>query len=128
MTRCHDRRGAEQSFDALLEALTERVVERVLERLDHHARTASDRAWYTQRDSPLGRRQFLEAARTGAFPSTKRGKLVLARRDDVDRWLLDARRTPSPSARDAVEGELSDEALLAANGLMLAPAHAARKR
>jgi hypothetical protein len=38
---------------------------------------------FNQNTSPLKRRQFLEAARAGKFPSTKIGSLVTAKRADV---------------------------------------------
>ena len=43
--------------------------------------------YVTQHTSPLGKRRFLNAARRGEFPSTRKGKLVLATKSDLDAWL-----------------------------------------
>ena len=44
-------------------------------------------AYYNQHTSPLGRRGHLDAAARGDFPAWKVGKLVLARTDDVHRFI-----------------------------------------
>jgi hypothetical protein len=47
-----------------------------------------------QYTSPLGKRRHLEAARRGAFPVTRHGRLVLARRADVDAYRMKPRPGP----------------------------------
>lgn len=114
--------GRSRDLDAVLEQAIELVAERVVARLG----VTPTHDYYDQHSSPVGRRRFLEAARRGAFPSTKRGKLVLARRADVDTWITAGRRAPPQVHAD--EAELSDEDLLAANGIVLAPVHGKLKR
>lgn len=64
---------------------------------ERQANAAATSEFYSQHDSPLGKRRFLEAARAGAFPSSKRGKLVLAKRADVDAWIAAAERDVKPA-------------------------------
>jgi hypothetical protein len=99
----------------LFEALADLVADKLAERLAARALDAAP--FYDADTAPVKRRQFLEAARRGDFPSFKRGKRVLARREDVDRWIESgARARPDPApARD----EASDEDLLARSGLLL---------
>jgi hypothetical protein len=59
----------------------------------------------------LPRREFLEAARAGAFPCTKVRRVVIARTEDVARW-LDGRRAP----RRASGTRSSEDAALARVG------------
>ena len=110
----HTRRSPE-TVDAVLDLFVDMVADRVVARLG--ATPAND--YYDQRTSPLGRRRFLEAARRGAFPATKRGKLVLARRTDVDAWIAAGHR--APAVLTSPSEDLSDEALLAASGVVLEP-------
>lgn len=49
-------------------------------------------------DLPLPRRTYLRAARDGRFPARRDGKLVLARREDLDRYIANL---PLRSARAA---------------------------
>lgn len=103
-----------------IDALFTRFVEEVAARVADHLRD-NEGAYYTQKDNPLGRRPFLEAARRGDFVSMKRGKLVCARREDVDRWIADGQRpvTARSAAVDA-PGILSDahlDAMLADAGI-----------
>lgn len=122
MNRLRAAPASVTTADAVLDLIVEMVAERVVARLG----STPTNEYYDQRTSPLGRRRFLEAARRGAFPSTKQGKLVLARRADVDRWIATARRAPVevPESDD----ELSDEGLFAASGVVLAPAPGKVKR
>ena len=77
--------------------------------------------YYDQNNNPLGKRRFLEAARRGAFPSTKQGKLVLAARPDVDSWIASGRRPKgTASAASGSSNTLSDvdlDKLLASGGV-----------
>ncbi len=122
MSRVRAALATATTADAVLDLLVDMVAERVVARLA--VSTTND--FYDQRTSPLGRRRFLEAARRGEFPSTKRGKLVLARRADVDAWIAMGRRAP-PEVPEASD-ELSDEDLLVASGVVLAPAPRKVKR
>lgn len=82
--------------------------------------------YYNQNNNPLGKRRFLEAARRGDFPSSKDGKLVLARRDDVDRWLASRTR---PSANREKEDRGDDvDALLAGAGIVASGVTSPRRR
>jgi hypothetical protein len=106
--------------DDVLDLLADLVAERVIARLGEVPQGGHE--YYDQRLNPLGRRRFLEAARRGAFPSTKQGKLVLARRADVDAWIASSKRDTQVSTASTAEGDaLSDEDLLAASGVVLAP-------
>ena len=77
-------------LDGLVDALADRIAERIQARLGQRPR------YYDAADNPLGsKRSFLDAARRGEFPSFRRGKRVLARREDVDAWLeAGERRSP----------------------------------
>lgn len=100
--------------EAALALLADYVADRVLARLVERPRVAHD--YYDQRSNPLGKRRFLEAARRGAFPSTRCGRLVLARREDVDRWLASRTRAkPMTATRDDddLEKLLADAGLVA---------------
>jgi hypothetical protein len=44
-------------------------------------------AFYDQYSCPAGSNAFLRAAKAGAFPTYRPGKRLLARREDVDRWI-----------------------------------------
>ena len=103
------------SADHVLDLLVDMVADRVVARLG----TTPANDYYDQHASPVGKRRVLEAARRGAFASMKRGKLVLARRVDVDAWIRAGHRTPR-SVSPMSETD-SDEALLHANGIVLAP-------
>lgn len=48
---------------------------------------ASDPAFYSQANSPLGRRRHLELARCGTLRAKKVGRLVLVARDDVHAFI-----------------------------------------
>jgi excisionase family DNA binding protein len=62
--------------------------EALLPYLREHLQPATPKPeFYSQLDSPLGKRRHLEAARRGALRATKVGRLVLARRDDVDAFI-----------------------------------------
>ncbi len=77
-------------FDELVDAIARKVVE--LQRTPDY---------YTPTDAPIKKRAFLEAARRGDFPSSKLGKLVIAKRADVDAWIATKRR--QTAANDTVD-------------------------
>lgn len=60
--------------------------------------------YYSQRDSPLGRRRHLELARNGAIPRKKVGRLILSPREAVHAF-IDAH------APRAATSEVSDDVL-----------------
>ncbi|NUQ76819.1 MAG: hypothetical protein HUU21_25065 [Polyangiaceae bacterium] len=97
-------------LDALLDELADRVAERITQRIGKGIPTASGSEYYSANNNPLGsQRAFLDAARRKDFPSFKPGRTVLARREDVDRWIESHPRTrhePSsdnPTDRDLLE-------------------------
>jgi hypothetical protein len=53
----------------------------------HFEQPTDQREFYSQCDNPLGRRQHLEVARSGAVQSYKVGRLVLVRRDEMRRFI-----------------------------------------
>jgi hypothetical protein len=108
-------------LDHLLDELAERVAERVYNRVSaSDASSTAGAGWYDQQSSPLGKRRFLEAARRGAFPATRKGKLVLALRADVDAWITESTRA-APAANDergAGRAEEDTDALLRSAGVL----------
>jgi hypothetical protein len=77
-------------FDALADLIVDRLADRIAGRVALDAA-----AFYTQHTAPVGKRAFLEAARRGEFPSSKRGRTVLAKRSDVEAWIERGRRAPT---------------------------------
>ncbi len=55
--------------------------EAIVRAVEHQSETLN------QHTSPIGKRQYLEAARRGDFPSTKAGKLVIVTREDWDIYM-----------------------------------------
>ncbi len=102
------------TLDGILDLLADKLAERL-------ATQRSDAApFYDADTAPVKRRQFLEAARRGEFPSFKRGKKVLARREDVERWIESGARERTASA--PARPDESDEQLLARSGILLSSA------
>ena len=62
--------------------------------------------YYSQHDSPLGRRRHLDLARRGLLPRRKVGRLVLVRKADVHAF-IELHGAPSPGLR-AEDDELAD--------------------
>lgn len=56
--------------------------------------------WVDQSTSPLVRRAYLRAARDGEFPTKKVGRQVLARRSDVDAFIVRNGKAPKPKQQD----------------------------
>jgi len=81
-------------LDALLAALAARLAPLVARELAATA-TAAEPEFYTSA-GPLppgmSRRAFLDHARRGSFPTSKRGKVVYAARADVAAWVAGGRR------------------------------------
>lgn len=87
--------------------------------------------WLDQTTSPLGRRRHCELARAGAFPASKEGRRVRARRADVDAYITASRtrRTThavalARPASDTAHGDGEDPAVrdvLGEVGLELTP-------
>lgn len=117
--------GATLDTNAVLGALAELLAPKVAELLA--ARAPEAPAYYSQANSPLGKRRYLEAARAGCFVSSKRGKLVLALRADVDAWIAAGARVPKPETPPANDDPTDDEAaaLLAGQGIVVGPARRA---
>lgn len=71
-------------LDALVDMLADRVAEKLAARAAAAAETPQTA---TSKRNPLGSsRAFLDAARTGKFPSFKRGREVVARWQDVEAY------------------------------------------
>ena len=103
-------------LDALLDDLADRVAERIVERVGLGEQASNRSAYYSAKNNPLGsQRAFLDAARRGDFPSYKAGRRVLARCEDVDRWIESRPRKHSEPPAD----EVSDRALLEGAGVRL---------
>ena len=110
--------GLDEVFRALIRAEVEAAL---------NARGLAAKPEYCdQNNNPLGKRRFLEAARRGAFPSFKSGKLVLARRDDVDRWLVSRTRPFVPREKDPPADDV--DALLAGDGITASGVTSPRSR
>jgi hypothetical protein len=77
------------------------LADRVATRIATLARVHDD--YYTQHSNPLGKRQFLEAARRREFPSFPVGRLVLARRSDVNAWIESHERSCADETGCAVD-------------------------
>lgn len=121
--------SAELTPSLLVDAFVEQLAAKVAERLGGVGGEYSGR-YYDARSAPecLGRRAFLDAAARGEFPSFRLGNRVVARVEDVHRW-IEARpvvtRPPQARARrrSAREAEdAADDLLLRGAGLRPAPA------
>ena len=99
-------------LDALLDELADRVAERITQRIGKDVPTASGSEYYTAASNPLGsRRAFLDAARRRDFLSFKAGRTVLAKREDVHRWIESRPRTQhEPSSNNPTDRELLEGA------------------
>ena len=64
-------------------------------------------AYYSQHDSPLGRRRHLELARTGVRPRKKIGRLVLVPREAIHAY-IDAHAPPEHALPDEGEDVLAE--------------------
>lgn len=60
--------------------------------------------YYSQNDSPLGRRRHLELAREGTLPNRKVGRQVLVRRDDMHSF-IDSHESIHADALPDTDGE-----------------------
>jgi excisionase family DNA binding protein len=69
------------------------------------------------RSAATGRKTFLRAAKAGAFPSYRVGRRVLARKADVDAWIVSRKR--APRIREQADPHAEDRAILAKAGLCL---------
>lgn len=80
--------------NAIVEAITDRI----------GSASLREETFCHSRNNPLGSaRAFLNAARRGDFPSFRAGRRVLARRSDVEAWILSRERCVRPVRRDDVE-------------------------
>jgi excisionase family DNA binding protein len=66
-----------------------------------------DSEFYSQLDSPLGKRRHLQLVRRGALPANKVGRLVLVHRKDVHAFIA-AHETTASDQPDAREDVLAD--------------------
>jgi hypothetical protein len=89
---------------AVAELAAELAAKIVAERLS----SAAER-YASAQDNPLGSpRQFLDAAREGSFESFKRGREVVARWSDVERFIESTppTRRPKEAEKESLEAEL----------------------
>jgi len=71
---------------------------------DNQAGESEDEGYYDARSAPMGPTTFLRLAREGAFPATKVGRKVLARKSDVEAWIrVRSNKIPHRSTREAQE-------------------------
>jgi hypothetical protein len=99
-----------------LDALLNDLADRVADRLAHRAGPGP--VYYSAKDNPLGsRRAFLDAALRGCFPSYKAGRRVLAKREEVHRWIESGDRRREEVA--APGEDISDRELLEQAGVPL---------
>lgn len=80
-----------------------RIVDAIAQGVARQLVEASPRveAFCNARNNPLGSvRAFLNAARRGDFPSFRAGRRVLARRSDVEAWILTRERNVRPDRPD----------------------------
>ncbi len=91
--------------DAFAEAIARRVAELLRE---------DDQ--YDQDHLPTGltRRVYLDAARRGAFPATKVGRKVVAKRSDVDTWMQSKPVRSRPRRASIAQDEI--DAIVRMNG------------
>ncbi|CAN94223.1 hypothetical protein predicted by Glimmer/Critica [Sorangium cellulosum So ce56] len=67
-------------------------------------------AFYDAKSCPMAPTTFRRAAATGAFPSFKIGRKLMARKADVDEWIATQARTPKPKEQS---GDDADAAFFA---------------
>lgn len=80
-----DRDRAHQVLDALLDSV--------------QPGKGADVPYYTQHDSPLGKRAHLDAVKRGRLKGWKVGRLVYARRDDVHQFIEEHPVQPKKAAQ-----------------------------
>ena len=82
--------------------------------LAYLAKAQAQAAYYSQDNAPVEPNTFLKAAKRGEFPSFRPGKKLVARVEDVHRWI---ERNPAVwgDAPDAPTDEI--DSLLASGGL-----------
>jgi hypothetical protein len=73
------------SHDAALRAFADALAPYLAPHFDVKPR--DEVSYFSQYDSPLGRKRHLELVRTGALPGNKVGRLVLVRREHVRTYI-----------------------------------------
>lgn len=99
------------SLDALVARVVSEAVREASARAVAEATTAA--VYYDQDTAPVARSRYLRAARANAFPNSRVGNRVLAKRADVDAWIASKARSARP--KPTTQGDDLD-ALLDANG------------
>jgi hypothetical protein len=111
--------NADHVVEVLLDTLAERVADKLASRMGKPAHRYAD-----AKHNPLGAaRAFLDAARRGDFASFKRGRVVVARWEDVEGYIETRRR----SVRPRMAGLDNDRALLERAGVRLRRAGGAKR-
>ena len=80
-------------LSTLASALIEAIADQVAARLPA---PSAQPEYVDQRTSSIDCRTYVKAARNGAFPASKVGRLYIARRADVAAW-LEGLRAPAPA-------------------------------
>ncbi|WP_437611168.1 hypothetical protein WMF20_05010 [Sorangium sp. So ce834] len=62
-------------------------------------------AFYDAKTSPTGQTTFRRAAAAGAFPSFKVGRKLMARKADVDAWIVTQARSPKPKEQSGDDAD-----------------------
>ena len=93
-------------IDRLMEEFARSIAKHVVDLL----RANEMPEYYDQSSSPLGRRRFIGLVRRGEVPGVRVGRRFLAKRVDVDRWMvlngIEPRSTPGASWTDDLAREL----------------------
>lgn len=93
---------------AQLERAKRRIGDAVLEIVQATIRQGlAESEWVDQESSPLGRRRHLELARRKVLRSTKEGRRVLIRRDDLNAY-LESKGLASARTDEEDEGAVLD--------------------
>jgi excisionase family DNA binding protein len=101
--------NSRESGKDVLRAFAEALIPYLRDRLQISGST-SDAAFYSQANSPLGRRRHLELARRGTLQARKVGRLVLVPREDVHAFI--ERHPARPRASESAEDPLTDWGLV----------------
>ena len=110
----------------LLGALVDALATAVAAKLESHRaeRAPEEPRYYSAVDNPLGSsRAFLDAARRGAFPTYRPGKMLLALRSDVHAWIerCPVQRAAPPVTHAPQGADVTNKELLRRSGIHLSP-------
>lgn len=96
------------NIDDLIETFAARVAAHLAQRLSAERQETEE---VDQTTAPIGRNQYLKAARERAFPTRKAGRRVIARQADVLAWLrkqtITEVKTEAPISRQSVRDKIT---------------------